>query len=371
MTSIKEGEQTMHEDVYRRLARRLDAIPNGFSATESGVELRLLAKIFTPEEAALAAVMRLTRHTAAEIAARAGVDAAAANHTLKEMVRKGLILARGSEDPLTFRLTPFITGIYERQLPRMDAELAELFEQYYQETQGGGSIIRDAPPLHRVIPVEEAIPFGVEISPYEQASELLEEARSWAVRDCICRVQRRLLGKGCDHPVEVCLLFAPIEGAFDDGEIGQPITKEESLVILSQAKEAGLVHSVGNHRDRHFYIWNCCTCSCMVLRAVAEFGHLTAVARSDFRSVVDAESCSGCGDCVEQCQFGALSVPGEVCVVDSVRCAGCGLCTTVCPSGALRLERLPESERALPPANPREWMAQRSQESGVSPSDVM
>jgi electron transport complex protein RnfB len=47
----------MSQDVYRRLAERLDAIPNGFPATESGVELKLLAKIFAPEEAALASVI--------------------------------------------------------------------------------------------------------------------------------------------------------------------------------------------------------------------------------------------------------------------------------------------------------------------------
>ena len=81
----------MTEDVYRKLAQRLDAIPNGFPATESGVELRFLAKIFTPEEAALASVMRLTREPAADIAARADVDANAAYGMLKGMVRKGLI----------------------------------------------------------------------------------------------------------------------------------------------------------------------------------------------------------------------------------------------------------------------------------------
>ena len=47
----------MSEDVYRELAQRLDAIPNGFPATESGAELRLLAKIFTPEEAELAGAL--------------------------------------------------------------------------------------------------------------------------------------------------------------------------------------------------------------------------------------------------------------------------------------------------------------------------
>jgi hypothetical protein len=40
---------------YQQLAQRLNALPEGFPATESGVELRLLAKLFSPEEAALAA----------------------------------------------------------------------------------------------------------------------------------------------------------------------------------------------------------------------------------------------------------------------------------------------------------------------------
>ena len=50
----------MSDDVYRRLARRLDEIPNGFASTESGAELRLLEKLYTPEEAELACVLRLS-----------------------------------------------------------------------------------------------------------------------------------------------------------------------------------------------------------------------------------------------------------------------------------------------------------------------
>nr|HID14796.1 4Fe-4S ferredoxin [Anaerolineae bacterium] len=359
----------MSEDVYRKLARRLDAIPNGFPATESGIELRLLAKIFTPEEAALAAVMRLTRESAADIAARAGVDADTAYRTLKEMARKGLIRTKRGERQLTFGLMPFVVGIYEEQLPRMDAELAALFEQYYQETQGG-SITHDAPAIHRVIPVEEAVPFDLEIFPYERASELLEGARSWGVRDCICRVQQRLVGRGGDHPVENCLVFAPVEGAFDHSEVTRPISKEKALRILRETEEAGLVHSTGNYRDRHFYICNCCTCCCGILRGVVEFGIPTAVARSDFRAAVDAEVCAGCGDCIERCQFEALAVPEDICVVNHVRCVGCGLCATVCPTEALHLERRPEGE-APPPADIKEWMLQRAQERGISIFDVL
>lgn len=359
----------MSEDIYRKLARRLDAIPNGFPATESGVELRLLAKIFTPEEASLAAVMRLTTEPAADIAARAGVDPGAAYQMLKGMARKGLIRAKKGEGQLHFGLMPFVVGVYEEQLPRLDAEFAALFEQYYQETRAG--IVRDVPSIHRVIPVKEAIPFDLEIFPYERASELLEGARSWGVRDCICRVQQRLVGKGCDHPVENCLVFAPVEGAFDHSEVDRPITKEEAFRILHEAEEAGLVHSTGNYRDRHFYICNCCTCCCAILRSVAEFDIPTAIARSGFRSLVDARACSGCGDCLARCQFQALSVPEGTCVVDYTRCVGCGQCVMACSTGALRLERRPEGEVPVPPADIKEWMVQRAQARGISIFDVL
>ena len=73
----------MSDDVYRKLAQRLDAMPNGFPATESGVELRLLAKVFEPAEAALASVMKLTYEPAAEIGPRAGLDAETAERMLK------------------------------------------------------------------------------------------------------------------------------------------------------------------------------------------------------------------------------------------------------------------------------------------------
>ncbi len=354
----------MPEDVYGQLAQTLDAIPNGFPATESGVELRLLAKIFAPEEAALASVMQLTREPAGVIAARAGVEAKAAYRTLKAMVRKGQIRAGRKEGKLAFGLMPFAVGFYEEQLPRLDRELAELVEQYFQEAQG--FLTRYAPPIHRVVPVEEAIPAGIEIYPYERATELLEGAKAWGVRDCICRVQQKLVGKGCDHPVENCLLFAPVEDVFRHSETTRAITKEEALRILAEAEDEGLVHSPGNYQDGNYYICNCCTCCCGVLRCVAEFSIPTAVASSDFVAVVNAAECAGCGDCLARCQFGALAVPDIVCLVDAGRCVGCGLCVTVCATGALHLERRPEGEIPPPPADFRDWMGQRAEARGIA-----
>jgi hypothetical protein len=127
-----------------------------------------------------------------------------------------------------------------------------LFEQYFQESRG--AFTRIPPSVHRVIPVEEAVPAGVEILPYERATELLEGAKSWAVRECICRLQQHLVGKGCDRPTGNCLVFAPFEGAFDRSDVSLAISKEEAFRILREAEEAGLVHSPGNYRDGNYYI---------------------------------------------------------------------------------------------------------------------
>jgi ferredoxin len=358
----------MNEDVYRRLARRLDAIPSGFPATESGVELLLLEWLYTPQEAALAAVMRLRREPAAAIAARAGVAPEVARSLLERMAGKGLVSASGNRRSQSFGLRPFMVGIYEAQLDRMDAEIAALFEQYYQETSAG--LVRDPPALQRIIPVESAILPELEVCSYERAGALVERAHSWAVRDCICRVQRRLIGKGCDHPVETCLTFAPVRGVYKDSRQARAISKGEALYILRQANEAGLVHTLGNYRHGNSYICNCCTCCCKVLRGLAEFGRQAAVARSRFCALVEADLCIGCGECYDRCPFGALSAADDVPSIDGARCVGCGLCVTVCPMNALRLAERAGDEIVLPPNNSEEWREQRARARGISLAEI-
>jgi len=354
----------MTDEIYRRLATRVDEIPNGFPATESGVELRLLAKMFTPEEAHLASIMQLTPESVAYIADRAGVAEETALGDLKAMGSKGLISVAGREDGPAFSLKPFVVGFYEAWLTRMDEEYASLFESYFQETRG--KILSDSPSVHRVIPVDVAIPFEVEIFPYERASALLDRAKSWGVRDCICRVQKKLIGQACDHPVENCLMIAPVENAFEGSEDIRPLSKGEALNVLREAEEAGLVHSSANYRRGNTYICNCCTCSCGVMRGIAEFGIQTALARSSFRAIVETETCIGCGTCIGRCQFGALSLSDGTAHIDPDRCAGCGLCVTTCPVEAVRLERRPEDEVQQPPATIQHWMRDRAEARGIS-----
>lgn len=359
----------MEDDTYRRLARRLDAIPNGYPATESGVEVRILRKLFGETEARLAAEMRLSPEGVGEIAERAGVPEDEARDALRDMARRGLVRAVRGVGGLRFGLLPFVVGFYEGQLARLDRELAELVEAYFRES--GFALGAHAPSVHRVIPVQEAIPLEIEVFPYESAAELLGAARSWAVGPCICRLQRSLLGEACDAPLEACLWFAPVEDAFRHTTVGRAISREEALGILRVAADAGLVHTTGNRREGLDYICNCCACCCGVLRGLVEGGHAAALTRSAFHAVAHGDLCVGCGDCEARCHFRAVRVDGGVAAVSEERCVGCGLCVAACPSGALRLERRPAFDAAAPPRDEAEWWARRAAERGIPLEDVL
>jgi electron transport complex protein RnfB len=357
----------MNDDVYRKLAQKLDAIPNGFPQTESGIELKLLAKICTPEEASLASEMRLIPESAEQIAQRIGRDPAETTTRLEEMVRKGLIRVIDEEGQDKFGLMPWVVGVYEEQLGRLDEEFVRLLDRYYLEgALGWVQLFNTLPSIEKVIPVEKSIPVGVQIFPYEQASALLDNAKSFGVRKCICKVNRALVGKPCKYPVEVCLLFAPTEGAFDDQPDTRVITKEEALKILRETEEAGLIHSSTNVREGHFYICNCCTCCCGFMRALSLFGMENSVAKSDFRAKVDPETCTGCGTCVKRCQFGARSLVDDVSSVDQKRCVGCGQCVMTCPSGAMTLVRKLPDQISPTPRDMEEWATERAQNRGIS-----
>jgi Fe-S-cluster-containing hydrogenase component 2 len=212
--------------------------------------------------------------------------------------------------------------------------------------------------------VGESVRQGLETRPFEDVAALLAASKAWAVNDCICRKQQALIGKACGHPLEVCMMFSDVPGAFDDVKDTRALTQEEALATLRRAAEAGLVHSATNSQKGVWYVCNCCTCGCAVLRGISELGLGSVIAPSGFVCQVDEEKCVACGLCVERCQFGALAVE-VVAQVDSQRCVGCGVCTLACPDEALQLMPRPAAETTTPPETEEAWRLARAAARGI------
>ncbi len=355
----------MFENPYKTLAIKLDTLPEGFPETQNGVELRLLQHLFTPQEAALASKLLVKLENVRQIQDRIGGDYKLLKSQLKEMTRKGLIrMGKAEAGGLGYGLLPFVVGIYEMQIGNMNTTLATLFEEYYQ--QAFVTMTAVEPKFHRVIPIGEAIRNDMSIEPFENAATIIENAKAWGVTDCICRQQKALIGDPCDHPLDVCMTFSQRPGVFDGSSAVKALSKEEAYATLKRAADAGLVHSVSNNREADsfisHYICNCCTCSCGILRGIAEMKMSNVIARSAFVNVADPDLCVGCEICLEFCQFYALSLNPEYpfIQIDQNRCVGCGVCVPKCPEGALSLVRRPESEILNPPQTHKDWLKQRA-----------
>ena len=358
----------MSDNPYKRLALRLDALPNGFPESETGIELRLLQALYTPEQADLAAQLRLTLETPAELAERIGGEPRELRNQLKTMVRRGLIKAGRSPNGFGYGLMPFVVGIWEAQFNALNPELAELFETYYHEAFRPA--LQMDPPVHRVIPVGEAVDYTMDISPTETIRGIIDQAQSFGVMECICRKELELLGKPCGHPLDVCMALSALPGAFDHSQAVTSLTREEALATLKRAADAGLVHTVTNNLQGVWYICNCCTCGCGILRGLSELGVANVVARSRFVNTVDEEACIACGLCADICSFDALTI-ADVAGVDAQRCVGCGVCVPVCPQEALALVERPEGEWTPPPETMDDWMRLRAERRGLDMSKVL
>jgi ferredoxin len=343
-------------DVFKLLAKRLDSFPQGYPETETGKELEILAYLFTPDEAKLAANLTLEYQSLDHISQLAGYSKPEAIKLVKSMASKGLVHLTRGDKGVEVMLFPFVVGFYENQVSRMDETFAQLFEDYFH--QAFHSLLSIAPQFHRVIPIRESIDTTIEILPEEDIISLLNQKKAWAVLDCICRKQQALLDHPCQHPVRVCLAMSDIPGAFDQSDTLEALDLQSAVAVLDKAARAGLVHTVSNQKRDISYVCSCCTCSCGLLRGIAEAGIANVVARSSFVVEVNEDLCIGCGACAEVCQFHAITMT-DMAEISQSNCFGCGVCVRTCPEEAIFLvSRNPEDVLKIPETE-FDWLRQR------------
>jgi ferredoxin len=331
------------KDIYEQLADFVDHLPAGYPQTESGVDLRILRKLFTQEDAELFMHLTLLEEEPKVIARRAKQPVEIISKRLDEMEKKGLIMGvHWPGKPTQYLAYNFVVGFWEGQVNRLDRELVEDFEEYLN-TLFDNELWRKAPQM-RTIPVRESIPIQAEAMPYEIAEKVIESNSTFAITKCICRQEFHILGKGCGKPLETCMSFGTVAEHIIDSGRGRRISREEMLAVLKQADTAGLVLQPANSK-KPVFICACCGDCCAVLRRIKLHPKPSSLVSSPYQTAHDDDLCSGCGTCVDRCQMEAITIPNGVAVVDLDRCIGCGLCVSTCVTGALTLVRKPDSEQ--------------------------
>ena len=350
------------DDIYRQLAGHLDNLPAGFPSTESGVELRILKRLFSPEEAALAMGLTMMPESPEDIAVRLGCDAAEIGPLLEHMSRKGLIFRRARKGHNQYMAAQFVVGIWEYHVNDLDEELIREVNEYLPHLMRR-SFIRHKTKQMRVIPVAQSLDAAVQVMPYEQAEAIIGAQSRIVVAPCICRKEHAIMGQGCGKLAEACLVFGSGAHYYEQNGLGRVIGQEEALAIVSQALEQGLVLQPGNSK-KPANICLCCGCCCQVLKNLNSLEKPARVAISNYYAEVDAEQCNACGVCAERCQMAAISV-ADVARVNRERCIGCGLCVPSCAFEAMALRPKDADEQYDPPANTFETYLNLARERGL------
>lgn len=217
----------------------------------------------------------------------------------------------------------------------------KFFEDGYYKTW---ETSRKGIPRTRVLTVSEKVEPEHEIVPIEEVYKIIDEQKDFALLPCPCRKRAEIEGiRKCKdkYPIHNCIVF----GLYAKGmlEMGDPvikaISKEEVKEITREAAELGLVHMTDNNSKNSTILCACCECCCGNLAGLVRFSdNLRAIARANYISTIDEDSCVACGTCVERCKFGAIIVD-YFAQIDPDKCVGCGLCAVTCPENAITMKR--------------------------------
>ena len=339
----------MAKDVYKKLAERLNDLPGGFPSTRSGVELRILRKLFTPEEAGFALHLNLMPEEVCVIARRAKISQEEAASRLEKMAKKGLIYRlEHDKKPMKYMAAQYVIGIWEFHVNDLNPGLIKDMNEYIP-TLFNLDNWKKAPQL-RTVPVGQSISARLEALTYEKAEEMVRAHEKFLVAPCICRREHKMMDKGCKKPEESCLILGRGVDYYKRNGLGRTIDLKETLEILKRADRAGLVLQSSN-AQKIMNICCCCGCCCQVLKAVKRHPKPSSIISSPFLAHAEPETCEGCGICVERCQMEALTLKDEKVVLDLDHCIGCGLCVTTCSTGSLTLVRKPDSGQRYVPRN--------------------
>lgn len=357
----KMAEEDFDFDIYRKLQSQIDKLPIGFPETNSGVELKILKRFFTPKQAEIATYLSFMPETLARIYLRIKLSRKKPNSylkkiTLKDLQRelnnlgnKGAIISKFylNKKLITYRLSMLALGIYEFQANRLTKEFMEDLDIYWDEEFGKDMWYTKENQL-RVIPIEETIDNSQNVYSYDSLQKLIRKSHLIGITSCVCRDGMDLKGTPCKVTDlrESCFVFDQVAQYYITHGLARPISQDYALDILKKSQDAGLVIQPGNTKRLRF-ICTCCGCCCEVIRHVKKYPKPVEYYVSNYFAKVDPILCKGCGVCAKKCQLDAIRIDNKKANIDLDRCIGCGICVYNCNQKAIRLIR--KKKKQTPP----------------------
>ncbi len=199
------------EEIYRDLQKHLDKQPVGYPATKSGAEIRILKRLFTPEEARLAMHLSYKPSPAAHIyesVKESGMSINDVENMLDRMMKNGAIGHIEREGIRYFHTIPFIVGMFEHQLYKLTPDFLADVEKFTADKAFGLEFLGSKLPQMRTIPVGKSIPINRYVTTYNRLTEIVTGTDGpIVILECLCRKMATMKGNPCQKTsrLETCM----------------------------------------------------------------------------------------------------------------------------------------------------------------------
>lgn len=317
--------------------------------------IKLIAHLFTPEEAEVARLLPFVipiSYKAIALRARRPMDEI--KGMLEKMNEKRVIFRLGDK----YSIIPLMPGVFEYIFFKArDDEWTREFARLLDDLIDSGYFRRYTRFKSR-LPSIHYVPVN---SPVDNKSRIVDDdfmAKAIAHHDdiaiiniCQCRQHHVFLGKGCKYggtPQDGCLWFGKFaRWACEDG-CARKATKDEARKHLAQGKEKNLVcMTINASPESDLMVCLCCECCCHILRVVNDFGGRNIIAEPQYLVSVDHSLCNNCGTCKKICHTSAHLMENKTHSFNIKNCIGCGVCVESCKKNAIRM--IPNPKYTPPP----------------------
>lgn len=321
--------------------------------------MALIQHMFTEEEASIVRHFSpFARRSAAWIAKKSNRPVAEAKAILDHLAwGKFILVSMGEDEARRYMPMPIVPGTFEAvmattsidKLNEWQKEFARLFETLH-ETGFMTDYFKFDTPAVRYFPIAKTIEAHPMALPSDRLEEVFDRYDTFAVTHCQCRMTEIIAGRGCEKPLENCVVFGEPVKMFADHDKVRMIDKKEALEIKLEAEAAGLVSWMINEESGKFVSSSCSCCGdcCHMMRSVTEFNMPAAIAVPHFRPSFDMEKCNHCAKCATRCPMGAITVDmkGKTHAHEIKRCVGCGQCVIACEKKkAIQMDAIPDYKK--------------------------